>query len=47
MTKICIEQIHQREKCLIVVVETVIEEDGADHIAGSTGEDEGRVKGLS
>lgn len=34
-------------KGLIVVVETFIEEDGADHVAGSTGQGESRVKGLS
>lgn len=28
-------------------METLIEKDGADHVAGSTGQDEGGIKGLS
>lgn len=38
---------HQGKEHLIVILETLIEEDGADNVAGSTGEDESRVKGLS
>ena len=30
-----------------MVVETFVEEDGADDVAGSTGQGDGRVKGLS
>lgn len=38
---------HQGKERLIVVLEMLIEEDGADNVARSTAEDESRVKGLS